>query len=166
MGRATKEKRDVNHRQQLAARRAAAERAQLRTRLLLVGGAIIAVVAVVLALVLVKAGSKSATAPPPADGPTGAALAAAVRDLTDIPASTLDAIGAGSLSRPVQHACERNRRLRQLPHRRHLQPDRKSVGWRMHRGRASAGAPAQVAEYSRSNEDSRHEIRQDLILET
>jgi hypothetical protein len=88
----------VIHRQQLAARRAAARRARLRTRLLLVGGAIIAVVAVVLALVLVKAGSKSATALPPADGLTGTTLATVVKDLTDVPASTLDAVGAGSLS--------------------------------------------------------------------
>jgi hypothetical protein len=98
MGKASKEKRDVIHRQQIAARRAAARRAQLRTRLLLTGGAIIAVVAVVLALALIKAGSKPAATPPPPDGPTSAALAALVKDLTSVPASTLDAVGAGSLS--------------------------------------------------------------------
>ncbi len=98
MGKASSGKREVIHRQQLAARRAAAERAQLRTRLLLAGGAIIAVVAVVLAIVLVKTGSKPAAAAPPADGPTGAALATVVKDLTSVPATVLDAVGAGSIS--------------------------------------------------------------------
>lgn len=99
MSRAGTGKPQVIHRQQIAARRAAAKRAQLRSRLLLAGGAIIAVVAVVVALVLVKAGSRPAAAPPPpVGGPTGAALATVVKDLTGVPAGVLDAVGAGSLS--------------------------------------------------------------------
>jgi hypothetical protein len=97
MGKASAGKRDVVHRQQMAARRAAARRAQVRNRMLLAGGAIIAVVAVALALVLVKVNSKPA-ASPPADGPAGAALASVVKDLTSVPASVLDTVGAGSLS--------------------------------------------------------------------
>lgn len=97
MDKVSSENREVMHRRQIAARRAAAERAQLRTRLLLAGGAILAVVAVVLTFVLIKAESKPAAAPP-ADGPAGAALATVVKDLTGVPASTLDAVGAGSLS--------------------------------------------------------------------
>jgi hypothetical protein len=99
MGKASPAKRDVSHRRQIAARRAAARRAQVRHRMLLASGAIIAVMAVVLALVLVKvtASSKPAAAPP-ANGPTGAALASVVTDVTSVPASVLDTVRAGSLS--------------------------------------------------------------------
>jgi hypothetical protein len=95
MSRASAGKRDFGHRQQIAAQRAAAR----RRRMLLAGGAVIAVVAVVLALVLVKvtSGSKPAAAPP-SDGPTGAALAGVVKDVTTVPASVLDTVRAGSLT--------------------------------------------------------------------
>ena len=98
MGKASAGKRDVIHRRQTAARRAAARRAQMRNRMLLAGGAIIAVVAVALALVLVKVNSKPAAASPAADGPAGAAPTCVVKDLTGVPASVLDTVGAGSLS--------------------------------------------------------------------
>jgi Domain of unknown function (DUF929) len=98
MGKASAGKQAIAHRQQIAARQAAARRAQIRNRMLLAGGAIIAVVAVALALVLVKVNSKPAAAAPPADGPAGAALARVVNDLTSVPASVLDTVGAGSLS--------------------------------------------------------------------
>jgi Domain of unknown function (DUF929) len=99
MSRTSGGKRDFGHRHQIAARQAAARRAAVRRRMLLAGGAIIAVVAVVLALVLVKvtSGSKPAAAPP-ADGPTGAALAGVVKDVTTVPASVLDTVRAGSLT--------------------------------------------------------------------
>lgn len=99
MSRASAGKRDAGHRQQIAARQAAARHAQVRRRMLLAGGAIVAVVAVVLALVLVKVtgGAKSAAAPPSA-GPAGAAVAGAVKDVTTVPASVLDTVGAGSLT--------------------------------------------------------------------
>jgi hypothetical protein len=98
MGKASAGQRDIVHRRQIAGRQAAARRAHMRNRMLLAGGAIIAVVAVALALVLVKVNSKPAAAVPPADGPAGAALARVVSDLTSVPASVLDTVGAGSLS--------------------------------------------------------------------
>jgi hypothetical protein len=98
MGKTSKGKAEVVHRQQIAARQAATKRARLRRRVLLAGGAIIAVMAVVVALVLIKAGSKSAAAPPHAGGPTGAGLATLVKELTGVPASVLDAVGPGSVS--------------------------------------------------------------------
>jgi hypothetical protein len=99
MGKSSAAKRDVGHRRGIAARQAAARRAQVRHRMLLASGAIIAVMAVALALVLVKvtASSKPAAAPP-ADGPTGAALASVITDLTTVPASVLDTVRAGSLT--------------------------------------------------------------------
>ena len=97
MGKTSTGKREAARRQEIAARRAAARRAQVRNRTLLAAGAITAVVAIVLAFVLVKASSKPAAAPR-ADGPSGAALASVVRDLTSVPASVLDTVRAGSLS--------------------------------------------------------------------
>lgn len=97
MGRASRVKHEDDHRHRIAAQREAARRAQRRNRLLYAAGSILAVVAVTLVIVFVNAGSSKAPAAPPSDGPTGTALAAAVRDLTTVPASTLDAVGAGNL---------------------------------------------------------------------
>jgi hypothetical protein len=98
MGRVSSTEREAVRRQQYAAGRAAGRRVQVRNRMLLAGAAVIAVVAVAVTLVLVKADSKTATAPPPADGPTGMALASVVKNLTTVPASVLDAVRAGSLT--------------------------------------------------------------------
>jgi hypothetical protein len=98
MGRASRTKYDIDRRQKIAAQRAAARHAQTRNRLLIAGGAIIAVVAVAISLVLVRPGSSTAIKTPPSDGPTGAALANTVRDLTTVPASVLDKVGGGSLT--------------------------------------------------------------------
>lgn len=98
MGKASREKQSLSHRERIAAQRAAARRQQVRNRLLLAGGSIIAVVAVTLTIVLVGLGSKPAMTAPPADGPTGAALASVVADLTSVPGTVLDAVGAGSLT--------------------------------------------------------------------
>ena len=81
-----------------AARRAAARRARLRNRLLLAAGAVLAVVAITVTLVLVRTGTPGGVSAPPSDGPTGPALAAVAHDLTTVPASTLDAVGGGSLA--------------------------------------------------------------------
>jgi hypothetical protein len=97
VGRASRTKHDLDHRQKIAAQRAAARHAQERNRLLLAVGAIMTVIAVTVAIVLVKTLSPTAPAAPPSDGPTGAALANTVKDLTTVPASVLDAIGGGSL---------------------------------------------------------------------
>lgn len=96
MGHASRISRDEDRRHRIAAQRAAARRARVRNRVLLAAGAIVAVVAVTLTIVAVRPGGRSPSAPP-SDGPTGAALAAAVRDLTTVPASVLDAVGGGSL---------------------------------------------------------------------
>lgn len=61
-------------------------------------GSIAAVVAITVTMVLVNAGSAGAPAAPSSDGPTGAALATTVRELTSVPAHVLDAVGGGSLA--------------------------------------------------------------------
>ena len=98
MGRASKEKHSPGHRQRIAAQRAADRRRRGRNRLLVAGGAIFCVVAVALTLVFVGLGSKPNVTSPPADGPTGAALASLVGDLTSVPATVLEKVGTGSLS--------------------------------------------------------------------
>ncbi len=98
MGRASQAKHEPDRRHRIEAQREAARRAQQRNRLLIAGGAVITVVIVAVALVLAQAGSSPSVKGPPADGPTGTALAATVRDLTTVPASVLDQVAGGGLS--------------------------------------------------------------------
>jgi hypothetical protein len=97
MGKASRSKRDGTRREKIAAQRARERRAQIRNRVLLASGCVVVVIAVVVALVLVKVNSKATgTAAGPSNGPTGAALSSVVSDTTGVPASTLNAVGAGS----------------------------------------------------------------------
>jgi hypothetical protein len=84
--------------QKIAAQRAEARRAEVRNRVLLAAGSIVAVLAVVLTFVLVKADAKPGTAPLASNGPTGAALASVVKDVTQVPATVLDKVGAGQIT--------------------------------------------------------------------
>lgn len=99
MGKASRTKRAGTTRERIAAQRAAARRAEIRNRVFLASGAVVVVIAIVVAFVLVKANSNgksnSGTA---SNGPTGAALTAVVNKTTSVPASTLDSVGAGSVT--------------------------------------------------------------------
>jgi hypothetical protein len=96
MGKASRTKADSSRRERIAAQRAAERRAEQRRRILIASGSIIAVVAIVVAFIVVKANSNSKpTASTASNGPTGAALASVVSDLTSVPASTTDKIGNG-----------------------------------------------------------------------
>jgi hypothetical protein len=96
MGKASRTKADGSRRERIAAQRAAERRAEQRRRILIASGSIIAVVAIVVAFIVVKANSNSKpTASTTSNGPTGAALASVVSDLTSVPASTTDKIGNG-----------------------------------------------------------------------
>jgi Domain of unknown function (DUF929) len=99
MGKASKDKRGTSRSQLIAAQRAAARRGEVRRRIMLAAGSIVAVVAVVLTFVLVKADSGPGTAPLASNGPTGSALASVIRDVTTVPASVLDKVGAGTIDR-------------------------------------------------------------------
>jgi hypothetical protein len=88
----------AGRRDRVAAQRARARRARRRNRLLIAGAAIVAVVAIVLGFVLSR-GNSSATSSgggPVTTPPTGAALAQVVSTTTDVPAATLDNVGAGT----------------------------------------------------------------------
>ena len=94
MSKATRN-RQQSARERIAAQQAAARRAGVRKRMLIAGGSIVAVLAVVVAFIIIEI-SKGQPAGP-ASAVTGTALPASViRDVTTVPASTLNTVGAGS----------------------------------------------------------------------
>jgi thiol-disulfide isomerase/thioredoxin len=112
MGKASRTKVESTRREKIAAQRAAERRAEQRRRILLASGAVVVVLAIVLTFVIIKlnnkpstpAASASASASPQGltNGPTGSALAPVVKNVTTVPASTLDAVGAGTFTSKVQ----------------------------------------------------------------
>jgi thiol-disulfide isomerase/thioredoxin len=98
MGKASRTKSDVTRREKIAAQRAAARRAERRRRILIASGSIVVVAAIVVAFVLVKVTSGGGKAAASSNGPTGAALTSLVGQVTSVPASTLDAVGGGSIT--------------------------------------------------------------------
>jgi hypothetical protein len=88
--------RQQSAKERIAAQRAAARRAQIRNRVLITGGSVLVVIAIVVAFVVIKASQGTPKAP--AGSPTGTALPASVaRQVTGVPASTLNEVGAGSV---------------------------------------------------------------------
>ncbi len=106
MGKASRTKTDIYRRERIAAQHAVERKREQRNRLMIAGGAILAVIVVVVVFVVVKPGSGSSSnvAGGASDGPTGAALASVVKDVTTVPDSTLDNVGAGgsSLGRAIK----------------------------------------------------------------
>ena len=81
MGKASRTKVDSSRREKIAAQRAAARRAEQRRRILIALGAVVVVLAIVVAFVVIKLNSKTAADNSP-NGPTGAALASVVSNVT------------------------------------------------------------------------------------
>jgi len=113
MGKASRTKVEATRREKIAAQRAAERRAEQRRRILLASGSVVVVLAIVLTFVIIKLNNKpsssaatspSASASPQglSNGPTGSALAAVVKNVTSVPASTLDAVGAGGFTNKIQ----------------------------------------------------------------
>jgi hypothetical protein len=98
MGKASRTKQDVDRRARIAAQREAERRAAQRKRIYLGGGAVLAVVIVVVAIVLVKLNSSPGTAPIASNGPTGTALTAVTKQVTDIPTSVTDKVAGGGVN--------------------------------------------------------------------
>jgi hypothetical protein len=99
MGEAERNKRQ-SAREQIAAQQAAARRAESRRRMLIAGGSIVVVLAVVLVFIVIRINSST---PAASSTPvTGTALPASVsNNVTDVPVSTLDAVGPGSILKQV-----------------------------------------------------------------
>jgi hypothetical protein len=97
MGKASRTKVDVSRREKIAAQQAAARRAEQRRRILIGSGSILVVLVIVVVFVVVKltSSAKSGSDNTP-NGPTGSALTSLINTTTSVPASTLDAVGAGS----------------------------------------------------------------------
>ena len=94
MGKASRTKVDSSRREKIAAQRAAARRAEQRRRILIASGSVVVVLAIVVAFIVIKLNSSPATDNSP-NGPTGAALASVVTNVTSVPASALDTVGDG-----------------------------------------------------------------------
>jgi len=90
--------RQQNAREKIAAQRAAARRAEVRKRALITAGSVIVVVAIVVAFIVIKASGNNGSSASGSGGVTGTALPASVgKDITSVPASTLNAVGVGSV---------------------------------------------------------------------
>jgi hypothetical protein len=104
MGKATQARRQ-SARERIAAERAAARRAEIRNRILITGGSVLAVIVVVVAFIVIKA-NQNPPATPAGSSTKGALPAAVSGQVTSVPASALDAVGAGSvpsyISSPVK----------------------------------------------------------------
>jgi hypothetical protein len=87
--------RQQNAREKIAAQRAAARRAEIRRRALITAGSVVVVIAIVVAFVVIKLGSKSPSTTA-SGGVHGTVLPASVqKEITGVPASTLDQVGVG-----------------------------------------------------------------------
>ena len=102
MGKASRTKVESTRREKIAAQRAAERRAEKRRRILLATGSVVVVLAIVLVFVIVKLNGKSPSNSSASNGPTGAALTAVVDNVTSVPASTLDKVGAGGFTGKIQ----------------------------------------------------------------
>jgi Domain of unknown function (DUF929) len=91
MSKATRIRRE-NAREKIAAQRAAARKAEIRSRIFKTGGSILAVIVVVVAFIVIKASQNSAKT-----GSAGRTVlpASVIKDVTNVPAATLAAVGAG-----------------------------------------------------------------------
>ena len=90
--------RQQNAREKIAAQRAAARRAEIRKRVLIAGGSVVAVIAIVVAFVVIKASGNNNSSSGASGGVNGTALPASVtKNITGVPASTLNTVGLGSV---------------------------------------------------------------------
>jgi len=91
--------RQQSAREKIAAQRAAARRTEIRRRALITAGSVIVVIAIVVAFVVIKLSSNTPSSKGSGSGGvTGTALPASViKNITTVPASTLNAVGTGSV---------------------------------------------------------------------
>jgi hypothetical protein len=92
--------RQMNARQRIAAQQAAARRAEARRRMYLASGSVLGVIAIVIGLIVWKsASSNSASAA--SEKPTAAVTSLVAKQVTTVPAATLNAVGKGSNVSPL-----------------------------------------------------------------
>ncbi len=96
MGKAERIRRE-NARERIAAQQAAARRAESRRRLLLASGSVVAVLAIVAVIIIIKNLGSS----PQAAASSGGAQASVTSQITTVPASTLNTVGAGTAAKLI-----------------------------------------------------------------
>jgi hypothetical protein len=90
--------RQQSAREKIAAQRAAARRTEIRRRAFITAGSVIVVIAIVVAFIVVKLSSDHNSGSSGSSSVTGTALpASVVKDVTTVPASTLNTVGVGSV---------------------------------------------------------------------
>jgi thiol-disulfide isomerase/thioredoxin len=92
--------RQQSAREKIAAQRAAARRSEIRRRAFITAGSVIVVIAVVVAFIVIKLSNNhnNSAGSGGSNSVTGTALpASVVKDITGVPASTLNAVGTGSV---------------------------------------------------------------------
>jgi thiol-disulfide isomerase/thioredoxin len=96
MGKAERIRR-MNAREKIAAQQAAARRAEARRRMFIAGGSVLGVLVIVIALIVIKAAGNT----PAAASGSASATASVTRQLSTVPAATLDSIGKGTGVSPL-----------------------------------------------------------------
>jgi hypothetical protein len=99
MGKAERIRR-MNARERIAAQQAAARRTEARRRMFLASGSVLGVLVVVIVLIIVKSASNTPAAAAGHNAST-ATTASVTKDITSVPASTLNAVGRGSGVSPL-----------------------------------------------------------------
>jgi hypothetical protein len=90
--------RQQNAREKIKAQQAAARRAEIRRRGLITAGSIVVVIAIVVAFIVIKVSGGNTPSASSSGGVDGTVLpASVVKNITGVPASTLDAVGVGSV---------------------------------------------------------------------
>jgi uncharacterized protein DUF929 len=101
MGKASRTKQGPDRRVRIAAQREAARRAEQRKRIYLAAGSIFAVIIVVVAFVLIKSNENAHSAGNASNGPTGVTLTKLTKNVTGVPQTVLDKVGAGNVSKAM-----------------------------------------------------------------
>jgi hypothetical protein len=99
MGKADRNRRN-NAREKIAAQQAAARRMEARRRMFMAGGSVLIVLVVVVVLIIVKGASNTSAGAKTAAGSaaSSATTASVTKEVTSVPASTLNAVGRGTVS--------------------------------------------------------------------
>lgn len=95
MGKAERIRR-MNAREKIAAQQAAARRAETRRRMFLASGSVLAVLVIVIVFIVVKSTGGGSPASASTKSASAATTTKVVNEITNVPAATLDAVGAGS----------------------------------------------------------------------
>jgi thiol-disulfide isomerase/thioredoxin len=96
MGKAERIRR-MNAREKIAAQQAAAQRAEARRRMFLASGSVLGVLVIVIVLIIVKAASNTPAAAV-GSAASSATTSTVASELASVPASTLNAVGKGTVS--------------------------------------------------------------------